>query len=78
MMSATLVSTDLPFASADDDIAVGDHAHQPIVVADRQRAGVDFGHEDCRLADGLSGLQQAHIVGHNFVNFHRFFLEVAT
>src|ERR1700682_1931453 len=55
---------------ADDDIAVGDDADQPIVVADRQRTGVDRGHETCRLADGLIGAQQAHIASHYLANFH--------
>src|SRR5664279_3714174 len=56
----------------DDNIAVGDHAHQAIVCADRQRAGVDFGHEARRLANGVVRVHQAYIACDYFADFHRF------
>src|SRR5439155_25265927 len=41
--------------SADGNIAIRDHAHQPIVLGDRQSAYVDFGHELRSLANRLIG-----------------------
>jgi hypothetical protein len=57
---------------ADDDIAIGDHSHQPIVFAHRQRTGIDLCHEARRHADGLIWGQQGHVAGHYVADFHRF------
>src|SRR5438270_316074 len=68
----TLLNPDQTICVAASLMAEIDAGALPIVFADRQRAGVDFGHEARRHADGLIGVQQRHIASHYFANFHRF------
>src|SRR5262249_8869684 len=55
---------------ADGDVAVGDHADQPVILSDRQHPGVDLSHQARGIADRLIGTGDFDIVGHRFTDLH--------
>src|SRR6185503_2398321 len=55
---------------ADRDVAVGNHAHEPVVLSHRHRAGVDLRHDLGNVADGLAGIGNAHVARHRFADSH--------
>ena len=55
---------------AHGDVAVGDHADQAVVVADRQRADVDLAHGAGGFQDGLVGTGDEHFTSHGFSDAH--------
>src|SRR5215472_13149280 len=56
---------------SDSDIAVRDHSHQTLVVADRQHADVAFLHLDGDVTQFLTGACETDISCHHFTDFHR-------
>src|SRR5262249_44531946 len=56
--------------SADGDIAIGDHADQSVVLADRQHPGVDLRHEPRGIADCLIWVGDLDVAGHCFIDLH--------
>src|SRR5688572_4067382 len=56
--------------SADGDVAVGDHADQAVVLAHRDRPGVDLLHDLGDLANALLGIGYAHVARHCLADSH--------
>src|SRR5215475_2754619 len=59
---------------SDSDIAVRDHSHQTLVVADRQHADVAFLHLDGDVTQFLTWACETDIPCHHFTDFHPFLL----
>src|SRR5438105_10246385 len=59
----------------DGDVTVGDHADEPVVLAHRHRAGVDFFHDFRYFPDALARGAHAHLARHRFAHSHRLSLE---
>src|SRR5262249_13104972 len=62
----------------DRDIAVGDHADEPAVVANRDGASINFSHRLGSTLDCVAGIGQAHVRAHAIVNFHDFLHLIST
>ena len=54
------------------DVAVGQHADEPVLVRDRNGADVELGHQACRLLQGLRWRGQLDVAGHDFGDLHGF------
>jgi hypothetical protein len=66
MMSRILVGGD----RANGDIAIGDHADQPVVLSDRQHPGVDLRHKARGVPDRLIGVGDFDVAGHRVTDLH--------
>ena len=53
-----------------DDIAVGDHADEVIVLSDRNCADVMLAHQSCELHDGRIGIDPIDSLVHRVLDFH--------
>jgi hypothetical protein len=56
--------------AAHDDVAVGDHADDAIMIADRQVTDVAFRHDLRDFADGLARAGQDHVAAHDVLDLH--------
>ena len=52
------------------DVAIREHAHEPVLIADRQRAHVERLHARGRLVERGIGTDTLGILGHQFVDLH--------
>jgi len=56
--------------AAHGDVAVGDHADEAIILADRQYAGVDIGHHLGGGVQRIAGLDHLDVDGHQLAYLH--------
>jgi hypothetical protein len=52
------------------DVAVGDHADDTVLIADRHESDIAGCHHLRHLADGLTGAGQDDAAAHDFSNLH--------
>jgi hypothetical protein len=60
----------------DGNVAVRDHADQPVILTDGQNTGVKIGHGSCGIPQGLLRTGDLDILCHALADSHGFLLEV--
>src|ERR1019366_5107512 len=56
--------------AADDDVAVGNRAGQPVMIADRKEADAEFSHDTRRGRQTGIGADTLGLLSHDFCDFH--------